>query len=56
MTTPTTTMVNPEVLKYQKAFDEIMALIKKIRKATDKSHVIDLDDILQDLETSRLVR
>lgn len=55
MTTSTTqkTTVNAEVLMYQKAFDEV---INKIRRAIDKSHPTDLDDILQDLETSRLVR
>ena len=54
-TTKTTTQMTPqpELLKYQKAFDQV---INKIRKALNESHsVVDLDAILQDLETTRLV-
>ena len=55
-TTPTTTKLTPqaEVLKYQKAFDEV---INKIRKTFNDTHTfVDLDAFLQDLETTRLVR
>ena len=55
-TTKTTTQMapQPELLKYQEAFDQV---IKKIRKALNESHsVVDLDAILQDLETTRMVR